>query len=384
MDVGSTNANHNIGRAIINGTIHDANKRDSLSICGWDGSGDYIKFLGIKYNVTTGAYGGYTGFDNQSHMSFWTWGNSVSNSREVMRLTSRGKVGIGTTDPQELLHVIGKAIIHNGVGASPANGLDGSDGTRPILWPGVPDNTPYSLGIAGYTLWYTVPTGAIHAFYVGTTERMRIDSTGNVTCTGNLGVGSAAATNGINLNLAAEIYTRIEGSSTNNHTKALSIGGYGLFEMDAPGVVVGRFKIDNNGVVIINGKQGATNTAVIVTDSVNATLKIGFPSLRNIAFGGHPDHDLNFGYFSANADTSFTPQNKLIASTGRVGISNTNPQSMLHLGNCELFGSAPVIIFGKNNGTGFRNAFMGYSESFYFFIGDYGGTNGTNTLTQQY
>ncbi len=32
LDVGSTNANHNIGRAIINGGIHDANKRNSLSI----------------------------------------------------------------------------------------------------------------------------------------------------------------------------------------------------------------------------------------------------------------------------------------------------------------------------------------------------------------
>jgi hypothetical protein len=73
----------------------------------------------------------------------------------------------------------------------------------------------------------------------------------------------------------------------------------------------------------------------------------------------------------------------VIDYNGRVGISNTNPQSMLHLGNCEVFGSAPVIIFGKNNGPGFRNAFMGYSETFYFLIGDYGGTNGTNTLTQQ-
>jgi hypothetical protein len=56
---------------------------------------------------------------------------------------------------------------------------------------------------------------------------------------------------------------------------------------------------------------------------------------------------------------------------------------MLHLGNSEVFGSAPVIIFGKNNGPGYRNAFMGYSETFYFSIGDYGGTHGTNTLTQQ-
>jgi hypothetical protein len=27
---------------------------------------------------------------------------------------------------------------------------------------------------------------------------------------------------------------------------------------------------------------------------------------------------------------------------------------MLHLGNCEVLGSAPVIVFGKNNGPGVR------------------------------
>jgi hypothetical protein len=78
------------------------------------------------------------------------------------------------------LHVVGKAIIHNGVGESPTNGVYGSGGTRIILWPGAPDYTPYSFGIAGGTLWYSVPTGAVHAFYVGTTERMRINTSGNV------------------------------------------------------------------------------------------------------------------------------------------------------------------------------------------------------------
>ena len=91
-----------------------------------------------------------------------------------------GNVGIGTTDPKALLHVSGKTLIHNGVGLAPTNGTYGSGGTRLILWPGAPDNTPYSFGIAGGTLWYSVPTGAIHAFYVGTTERMRIDSSGNI------------------------------------------------------------------------------------------------------------------------------------------------------------------------------------------------------------
>ena len=35
----------------------------------------------------------------------------------------------------------------------------------------------------------------------------------------------------------------------------------------------------------------------------------------------------------------------VIDYNGRVGISNTNPQSMLHLGNCEVINSAPVIVF---------------------------------------
>jgi hypothetical protein len=91
-----------------------------------------------------------------------------------------GNVGIGTNDPKALLHVNGKTLIHNGVGLAPTNGIYGNDGTRLILWPGAVDNTPYSFGIAGGTLWYSVPTSAIHAFYVGTTERMRINASGFV------------------------------------------------------------------------------------------------------------------------------------------------------------------------------------------------------------
>ena len=42
---------------------------------------------------------------------------------------------------------------------------------------------------------------------------------------------------------------------------------------------------------------------------------------------------------------------------------------MLHLGNCTVTGSAPVIIFGKNNGAGgYRNAFMGYTSSFFLLL----------------
>ena len=68
-----------------------------------------------------------------------------------------------------------------------------------------------------------------------------------------------------------------------------------------------------------------------------------------------------------------------------LGIYNNNPLQYLHIGNCLVTNSAPVIVFGKNvNGTGFRNAFIGYNDSFYFCIGDYGNTNTSNSFTNQF
>ncbi len=95
LQIGSTNANHNIGRAILTaGNIHDADKRDFLSIGRWDGAStaDW-QFTGLKYGVITGAASG-EGADNHSCITFHTWGNSISNSREVMRINSRGVLSI--------------------------------------------------------------------------------------------------------------------------------------------------------------------------------------------------------------------------------------------------------------------------------------------------
>ncbi len=49
-----------------------------------------------------------------------------------------------------------------------------------------------------------------------------------------------------------------------------------------------------------------------------------------------------------------------------LGIANSTPQSMLHIGNCTVPGSAPVIIFGKNTGGGNRivSFFLNFLYSF--------------------
>jgi hypothetical protein len=84
---------------------------DSLSIGRWDGSttADW-QFSGIKYNVTTGAAVGESA-SNHSNMAFYTWGNNIWNSKEVMRLTSRGRLGINTVSPTELSDVNGNTKV---------------------------------------------------------------------------------------------------------------------------------------------------------------------------------------------------------------------------------------------------------------------------------
>ncbi len=83
LGIGSTNSNHNIGRAILTvGNIHNADKLDSLRIGRWDGSpATDWQFSGIRYNVTTGSKSA----SNHSNLAFYTWGNNISSTREVMR-----------------------------------------------------------------------------------------------------------------------------------------------------------------------------------------------------------------------------------------------------------------------------------------------------------
>jgi hypothetical protein len=159
------------------------------------------------------------------------------------------------------------------------------------------------------------------------------------------------------------------------------------------------FSIDAYGNISSTGTLSTGNTATIkgTSESDVATLYLATPYTPSSAYKcaliaqGMTTYSRSKLHFCLNntADNSYT-QNANISSSrmtidynGRVGINNTNPQSYLHLGNCEVSGSDPGIIFGKNTGGGWRNAYVGYNPYFFFCIGDYGNTNGTNTLTLQ-
>ena len=109
FDVGGNGENTRFGRSTT-GSIHGADKRNQMRIGRFD-QFDTIGdqgFLGMRLMVDTAANLGMSGeADNQSAIQFYTWGNNVANSREVMRINSLGNVGIGTNNPHCPLHVVG-------------------------------------------------------------------------------------------------------------------------------------------------------------------------------------------------------------------------------------------------------------------------------------
>ena len=148
--------------------------------------------------------------------------------------------------PFPLLDVRGTIYIKGSVSvAAPTTGNYGGNGDRIVLWNGSSTSHPYALGIDGSTLWYSVPSGSSHKYYIGGGEIIRFNSTG-------------------------------------------------------------------------------------------------------------------------------------------MGFGNTNPQSYMHLGNCDVQDSAPILLFGKRlNSLSVRTAFLGYSDVFDFCIGDAGNVNNTVVTTQQ-
>jgi hypothetical protein len=119
------------------------------------------------------------------------------------------------------------------------------------------------------------------------------------------------------------------------------------------------------------------NTRMIIDSSFSTNS--GLPNGGTIYFQTSDTNNV-----SANTYKNMCYMNtNIMYVNNNLGIQNTNPQAYLHLGNCDVSGSNPAIVFGKNNGEK-RNAHIGYTDTFFFTIGDWGNQNaGPNTLTSQ-
>jgi hypothetical protein len=110
LDVGNALVNPRIGRDLLFGAVHDADKRDSIFFGRRDGTG--ADFLGMRCEVNTHTALGYGGYSNQTKIAFNTWGNNYAASREVMTILGSGNVGIGTVTPDVKFQVEGTSSSH--------------------------------------------------------------------------------------------------------------------------------------------------------------------------------------------------------------------------------------------------------------------------------
>ena len=242
----------------------------------------------------------------------------VDNSEKV-RIDSSGNVGIGTTSPANTLHVYNSGNIAR---------FQGSDATLLI-----DNNTANSIAIN------SIGTGDSLTFGTNATERMRIDSSGNV------GIGTSSPAHLLHLS-AADPRIQLTDTTTNvDHIiNANSSVGNLTIDVDAnaegssPNLIIDianseRMRITSSGNVGINtsspnasyfqeiaiGTSGlgglyisSPNNASVVDDHINITAGRGATSAYN------------FLNFTNSAGTMFKVQ-----GDGNVGIGTASPATAL-------------------------------------------------------
>jgi hypothetical protein len=163
----------------------------------------------IKNNTTSTAYIGVAGttyggnYQNnlfiQSPTAFVlnTNGGSTSSTPNIFINTS-GHVGIGTNNPTTIFQIgnSGRLRISNGITDYSLLGtidVDNNTSNTKIFLNG--SNCTYA-GTPGSIQYFSTSTGS-HVFYTGgTTEKMRIDSSGLITTSGNIDCGGGISING--------------------------------------------------------------------------------------------------------------------------------------------------------------------------------------------
>jgi len=369
LDIGSTNGNHNIGRAILTTdalNIHAADKRDFLSIGRWDGSStaDW-EFTGIKYGVTTAAYAGET-TNNHSCMTFYTWGNSISISREVARITSRGRLGINTTAPTELLEVNGNIKATTFLGNLAYASITGKPATFPADMTTIYAKTESDgryLQLSGGTM--TAPlnitsTTTDNQIVITNSSAARYTSikffNGTAQCFIGIGGSGLTGTSYYNNNLffesANSLIFQTAGQTTVNIPRIIinTSGKVGIATTNPDNILqVGdgaRLRIsngvDNYSIIGTKDVDDATNTRIVLSGNTRS------------GFAGNMDYIATSTGYHAFYTTNSTTERMKILNNGNIGIGITNPSAKLHIteasGTQQGPNSGSIIIDHDNNG----------------------------------
>jgi hypothetical protein len=165
--------------------------------------------------------------------------NSGTNTfSPLLSILHSGNVGIGVSNPQTKLDVDGKININNisSVGAPSFTTNLGGNGDKIILKSGTASTTyPYSIGINTNDMWYSIPSGSIHNFYINSNSILQINSSG-VGITGTLNAttiqeaGTSLASKYLNSNILPNLNKK--SGFVINCSNAVTLSGTSYFKYD--------------------------------------------------------------------------------------------------------------------------------------------------------
>ena len=274
--------------------------------------GGVISVRHTSSNQTAGA--------ENTYMSFWT--RSSGSITERLRIDSSGNVGIGTTSPSDILHV-SKA---NGVSIFESTGVS-SVGIR--LRTNSLDR--WQIGCPNASADLAIYTGA------GATERLRIDSSGNV------GIGTTSPTANLHV-VKSTSQTDID-----NATQAVSILNTAS---DTSGNLTGIRLRQDNGTNVAQSYIGLSSTGnsatranlIIATPNTsgNATERLRIDSSGNVGIGGTPSTLLHL--------QATSPSLRIQAASGNSGVLDFYRTASVNSGQIASE-STNALVFSTNTST---------------------------------
>jgi len=332
----SINTGNTVGTVLFTGDDPSANQ-----------TGARIQVIAAQ-NWTTNAYGSHITFSNDNSGTI----------TERMRIDSSGNVGIGVTSPfspggsRRLLQISNST---NGAIIAMNNNTDES--LNPRIF-----SDSANLGFA------TPNTGSgMFQFYTAGTERMRIDSSGNVDVNGDFYVGSS---NNI-------IYE--SGTTFNVRAAVANL----TFQTNGANE---RMRIDSSGDVLIGTSATSyLNAANRQVCHVNGGTDGAILALTGTASGSYPGSTGDFYIASGASGTTNTSlvtrsngymnfytnntERMRIDSSGNVGIGTTSPQEKFHVASDD----GRIAVQSSNGNT--IDAIMG---GYVIYSGDGSGPGAGN------